>query len=76
MCQRTIRRLRANGERAAVRRAVFGRRTPAVRPGSTIYVTVKPDDQREGFNLDQFLSRTLTVLSTTVTLLIAIDRLN
>jgi polysaccharide biosynthesis/export protein len=66
----------ANGERAAIRRAVFGRRTPAVRPGSTIYVPVKPEDQREGFNLDQFLSRTLTILSTTVTLLIAIDRLN
>ena len=64
-----------NGERATVRRTVFIRRVPEIRPGSTINVPVKPEDERDGFNLDQFLTRTLTVLSTVVTLMVAMDRL-
>ena len=64
-----------NGERATIRRTVFIRRVPEIRPGSTINVPVKPEDERNGFDLDQFLTRTLTIVSTVVTLLVAIDRM-
>jgi hypothetical protein len=49
------------------------RRDPAIRPGSTIFVPEKPE--QPGFNLDQVLSRTLTMVSTAVTLLVAVNQL-
>ena len=62
-----------DGERAAVDRFLFVRNAPDVRPGSTINVPMKAD--REGFDWDQFLARTLSIVSTTVTVIIAVDRL-
>lgn len=65
-----------NGERAAVSRFLLVGRSPRVQPGSTIFVPAKPEDERDGFNWDAFLTRTLTILSTTATLLIAVRQLN
>jgi protein involved in polysaccharide export with SLBB domain len=65
----------ANGERATVRRTLFVTRVPEVRPGSVIHVPDKPPEERAGFNVDQFLTRTLTIITTVVTLLLAVDRL-
>lgn len=62
-----------NGERAQRRGFMGIRRDPAIRPGSTIFVPEKPE--QTGFNLDQFLSRTLTIVSTAVTLLVAVNQL-
>jgi hypothetical protein len=59
-----------NGERAVVERVLFHRRTPEIRPGSTILVPARPEGPKS-FDWDQFLSRTLSIVSTTLTLLIA-----
>jgi len=62
-----------NGERAQRGGFMGIRRDPAIRPGSTIFVPEKPE--QPGFNLDQFLSRTLTIVRTAVTLLVAVNQL-
>ena len=64
-----------NGQRAGIRELLWFDRKPDVLPGSTIFVPEKPEDERDGFQLDQFLTRTLTIVSTVVTLLVAIDRM-
>ncbi|MGH6689650.1 MAG: SLBB domain-containing protein [Gammaproteobacteria bacterium] len=65
-----------NGERAAVGRFLFVGRSPRVQPGSTVFVPAKPETQGGGFNWDAFITRTITILSTTATLLIAVRQLN
>jgi polysaccharide export outer membrane protein len=65
-----------NGERASVGKFLFFGTSPRVQAGSTIFVPAKPEDHRAGFNWDAFLTRSLTILSTTATLLIAIRQLN
>jgi polysaccharide biosynthesis/export protein len=64
-----------NGERSAVRSFLLMDRAPDIEPGSIIFVPAKPATEG-GFNWDQFLSRTLTALSTAATLIIAISQLN
>lgn len=64
-----------DGERAAVeRKLLLFSSKPKPQPGSTIFVPEKPPAARAGFDWDRFLTRTLAVVSTTATLLIAIDR--
>ncbi|MGH7476957.1 MAG: SLBB domain-containing protein [Longimicrobiales bacterium] len=60
-----------DGERHAVQSILGLRREPAVRPGSTIFVPAKPEDER-GFDWDSFLAR----LATIATLLIAVERVS
>jgi len=62
-----------NGSRATPGRFLFWRDYPDVEPGSVIVVPVAPD--AEGFDWDQFLTRTLSVTSTIITLILALDRL-
>jgi hypothetical protein len=64
-----------NGQRARVRELIWFDRVPEVLPGSTIFVPEKPEDERGGFNLDQFFTRTLTIVSTVVTILVAANQL-
>ncbi|MBI4543574.1 MAG: SLBB domain-containing protein [Gemmatimonadetes bacterium] len=66
----------ASGERAVVKKLLFARRGPAIEPGSTVFVPEKPAAERRGFELDQFLTRTLSIVSTTAALLIAFDQIN
>ena len=63
-----------NGERSGVGRFLIFPRTPGIEPGSEIFVPTEPASER-GFDVDQFLTRTLTVLSTAATLIIAISQL-
>ena len=65
----------ADGQRSRIRRVLWVDRQPEILPGSTIFVPEKPVDERQGVNFDQILSRTLTILGTLATLLLAIDRL-
>ncbi len=61
-----------DGERATVHTFLGIRRSPDVRPGSTIYVPAKPPQERNaGVNWDAILSRTVSLVS----LLIALRRL-
>lgn len=63
----------ANGSRSAVhRKLLFFRSTPSVEPGSTIYVPPKP--AASGFNLDQFLTRTVSLATAVATLVIAVNQ--
>jgi protein involved in polysaccharide export with SLBB domain len=64
-----------NGERSAVTSFLLFGRTPRIEPGSEIFVPAEPEGQT-GFNWDTFLTRTLTILSTGATLIIAISQLN
>jgi protein involved in polysaccharide export with SLBB domain len=64
-----------NGARAVPHRYFLYHSSPGVQPGSTILVPAKPEDQRQGFDWDQFLARTLSVVGTTVTILVAVTRL-
>jgi protein involved in polysaccharide export with SLBB domain len=64
-----------NGQRARIRELIWFDRVPEVLPGSTIFVPEKPQSERDGFNLDQFFTRTLTIVSTVVTILVAASRL-
>ena len=51
-----------NGELRTVARTLGIKRTPRIQPGSTITVPLKAD--QDGFNWDQFLSKMLTVATT------------
>ncbi|MEX2526790.1 MAG: SLBB domain-containing protein [Gemmatimonadota bacterium] len=63
----------ANGSRSAVRRKLLlFRSTPSVEPGSTIYVPPKPP--ASGLNLDQFLTRTVSLATAVATLIIAVNQ--
>ncbi len=65
-----------NGERASANDVVLlFRRAPSVSPGSTIQIPTLPARERQGFNWDAFLSRTLSLASVTATLLLAINQL-
>jgi protein involved in polysaccharide export with SLBB domain len=63
-----------NGERATVSKFMFHHSTPKIEPGATILVPSKPENGRS-FDWDQFLARTMSVISTTVAVLIAAERL-
>ncbi|MGQ0816353.1 MAG: capsule biosynthesis GfcC family protein, partial [Gemmatimonadota bacterium] len=63
----------ANGEINTTRRVLVSRRDPDVRPGSTIVVPIRPEGK--GFDWDNFLSKTLAVLSTLATVTIAASTL-
>lgn len=65
----------ADGQRARIKKSLWVDRQPEVLPGSTIFVPEKPESERDGFNLDQVLTRTLTILGTLATVLVALDRL-
>jgi protein involved in polysaccharide export with SLBB domain len=62
-----------NGERATVRKTLGFRRYPSVQPGSTIFVPRATEEQ--GIDWDSVLNRTLTVTTTVITLMLAMDRL-
>jgi polysaccharide biosynthesis/export protein len=64
-----------NGERSTVRRFLLIDRAPRIQPGSVIFVPAE-EPSETGFDWDQFLTRTLTVLSTAATLIIAVSQLN
>ena len=63
----------ANGERAVVKHFLWVHRSPAVRPGSTIFVPTTPPGET-GINWDNFLSKTLAAMSTLATVLIAVHQ--
>jgi protein involved in polysaccharide export with SLBB domain len=62
-----------NGQRAISRKALWVRRDPAVRPGSIIRVAYATDDG--GLDWGEFLTRSLTITTTLVTLLLAAKQL-
>jgi protein involved in polysaccharide export with SLBB domain len=62
-----------NGEIRSVRRWFGVRQYPDVQPGSTITVPVKPENRS---NIDALLTRSLTIISTLATLLVAINALD
>lgn len=62
----------ANGERDRSSRFLFFRLDPSVEPGSTITVPVKQPDEGGGFNVDQWLTRVLSL----ATILVAINSVN
>ncbi len=64
----------ANGERATVKHFLWVHESPSIRPGSTIFVPANPPGQG-GINWDSFLSKTLAVMSTMATVLIAVHQL-
>jgi protein involved in polysaccharide export with SLBB domain len=62
-----------DGERYTVQRRLAFSSVPQVRPGSTIFVPVRPESEKT--NWGDVITKTVSVLSTAVTLWIAIDRL-
>jgi protein involved in polysaccharide export with SLBB domain len=62
-----------DGERRAVQRRFVFSSVPPVSPGSTIFVPTRPEVERT--NWGDVITKTVSVLSTAVTLWIAIDRL-
>jgi protein involved in polysaccharide export with SLBB domain len=62
-----------DGERYAVQRRLAFSSVPQVRPGSTIFVPVRLEGEK--INWGDVITKTVSVLSTAVTLWIAIDRL-
>jgi protein involved in polysaccharide export with SLBB domain len=63
-----------NGERAAVSSFLLMDRAPRIEPGSVVHVPAKAEAQ--GFNWDSFLTRTLAVMSTVATVILAVTQLN
>lgn len=63
-----------NGQRAAVRRSAFGRRQPAVQPGSSVLVPHAPEGRR-GVAWDLIFNRTTAALTATATLLLALNQI-
>jgi polysaccharide export outer membrane protein len=62
-----------SGQRATAKKTLGFRRYPSVEPGSTIFVPRAVEQQ--GFDWDGFLTRTLSITTTLVTVLLAFDRL-
>ena len=62
-----------NGNRSTTRDWFLFRNYPDVRPGAAIFVPRKPEEG--GTNWDQLLTRTLSITSTLLTILVAADRL-
>ncbi|HUP18990.1 MAG TPA: SLBB domain-containing protein [Gemmatimonadota bacterium] len=63
-----------SGEREVVDRFLFFRRDPGIEPGSSIFVPTLPPEEREGVNWGDVISRTTAVLSTLLTLYLAINQ--
>ena len=63
-----------NGEREVVNSVLLYRRSPRVQPGSEIFIPISPESER-GVDWDALLSRTLTTVSTLLTIMLALDRL-
>ncbi len=61
-----------DGERATVDDFLFFRNAPEPQAGSTIFVPARPGNELGGVDWDQFLSRSLSIVTTAVTLLIAL----
>ena len=64
-----------NGERAGMKRILTARSSPKVVPGTVIFVPTKPADQQAGTNWESIIMRTLTLVTTSATLLIALRQL-
>ena len=65
-----------DGEREAVDRFLVYRQVPDAKPGSVIYVPFKPESEINAPSaLETFLTRTLTIVTTSATLLIALKTL-
>jgi protein involved in polysaccharide export with SLBB domain len=62
-----------NGSRAVVSKFLFHRSTPRVEPGATILVPTKPE--QDGFDWDQFFARSMSVVTTSIALILAAQRL-
>jgi protein involved in polysaccharide export with SLBB domain len=62
------------GERRAVQKRLVFSTAPGVRPGSTIFVPVKPEGEKT--NWGDVITRAVSILSTAATLWIAIDRVS
>lgn len=65
-----------NGRRAIVDRVLIFARKPRPRAGSTIFVPAVPESERGTFDLSQFVTTTLGLISSTVTILVLIRQLN
>jgi polysaccharide export outer membrane protein len=63
----------ANGWRDVSSKFLFFRSDPGVQPGSTI--VIPPKAEGEGFRVDEFLTRTLSIMGTLATVLIASKQL-
>ena len=63
----------ANGWRDVSSKFLFFRSDPGVQPGSTI--VIPPKGEGEGFRVDEFLTRTLSIMGTLATVLIASKQL-
>jgi len=64
----------ANGSLDVSSKFLFFKTDPRIQPGSTIVVPTKEEGD-EGFQLDQFLTRTITILGSLATVWIAADRI-
>jgi protein involved in polysaccharide export with SLBB domain len=62
-----------SGQRATVKKTLGFRRYPSVQPGSTIFIPRATEEQ--GIDWDSFFTRTLSITTTFITLLLAIERL-
>jgi protein involved in polysaccharide export with SLBB domain len=62
-----------NGSRAVVSKFLFHHSTPRVEPGATILVPAEAEG--EGFDWDQFFGRTMSVVTTSIALILAAQRL-
>jgi polysaccharide biosynthesis/export protein len=63
----------ANGWRDVSSKFLFFRSDPGVQPGSTIIIP--PKEGGEGFRVDEFLTRTLSIMGTLATVMIAAKQL-
>ena len=63
----------ANGWRDVSSKFLFFRSDPGVQPGSTIVIPAKAEG--EGFRVDEFLTRTLSIMGTLATVMIAAKQL-
>jgi len=63
----------ANGWRDVSSKFLFFRSDPGVQPGSTI--VIPPKGEGEGFRVDEFLTRTLSIMGTLATVAIAAKQL-
>lgn len=60
-----------NGAREDIDKFLIFSSKPTPTPGSTIFVPFKPEAERQGLNVDQFLSRMTAIVSTLVAVIVA-----